>query len=75
MSIHVCKCIHNGREEYHLRYPGMSERAAQELASTINGCRVETDIGRLHNENAELRAKLDALTPNAQLEGPLRTDD
>ena len=25
MSIHVCKCTHNGREEYHLRYPGMTE--------------------------------------------------
>lgn len=64
MSIHVCKCIHNGREEYHLRYPGMSERAAQELADTINGSRIETDLGRLHRENADLRAKLEALTPN-----------
>ena len=37
MSIHVCKCTHNGREEYHLRYPGMTEAAAQELADEING--------------------------------------
>lgn len=37
MSIHVCKCLHNGREEYHLRYPGMTEVAAQELADKING--------------------------------------
>jgi len=37
MSIHICKCTHNGREEYHLRYPGMTEAAAQELADRING--------------------------------------
>lgn len=37
MSIHVCKCQHNGREEYHIRYPGMTEAAAQELADKING--------------------------------------
>ena len=37
MSIHVCKCTHNGREEYHLRYPGMTEAEAQELADRING--------------------------------------
>lgn len=37
MSIHVCKCTHNGREEWHLRYPGMTEAAAQELADEING--------------------------------------
>lgn len=37
MSIHVCKCTHNGREEYHLRYPGMTEVEAQELADRING--------------------------------------
>ena len=37
MSIHVCKCAHNGREEYHLRYPGMTEAEAQELADRING--------------------------------------
>lgn len=37
MSIHVCKCIYNGREEYHLRYPGMTEAEAQDLADRING--------------------------------------
>jgi len=36
MSIHVCECIHNGKVEYHLRYPGMTKQAAQELASKIN---------------------------------------
>jgi hypothetical protein len=36
MSIHVCKCEHKGRTEYHLRYPGMYESEAQELADKIN---------------------------------------
>ena len=36
MSIHVCKCFHNGNVEYHLRYPGMSEDAAQNLADLLN---------------------------------------
>ena len=54
MSIHVCKCERNGREEWHLRCPGMSEQAAQELADTINGSSIETDLGWLSKENAEL---------------------
>ena len=37
MSIHVCKCDHNGRTEYHLRYPGMSKDEAQWIADEING--------------------------------------
>lgn len=37
MSIHVCKCEHNGRTEYHLRYPGMTHGEAQALADSING--------------------------------------
>lgn len=37
MSIHVCKCTHNGREEWHLRYPGLSQEDAQRLADRING--------------------------------------
>jgi len=37
MSIHVCKCEHNGRTEYHLRYPGMTKDEAQALADRING--------------------------------------
>lgn len=36
MSVHVCKCVHNGVEEFHLRYPGMTEQAAQELADKVN---------------------------------------
>lgn len=42
MSIHVCKCDYNGRLEYHLRYPGMPEEAAQELADKINGGALST---------------------------------
>lgn len=35
MSIHVCEC----KGEFHLRYPGMDEKAAQDLAGRINaGC-------------------------------------
>ena len=37
MSIHVCKCEHNGRTEYHLRYPGITQDEAQALADRING--------------------------------------
>jgi len=37
MSIHVCKCEHKGRAEYHLRYPGMTQDEAQALADRING--------------------------------------
>ena len=37
MSIHVCKCIHKGQEEFHLRYPGLSEAQAQSIADKING--------------------------------------
>ncbi len=36
MSIHVCKCTYNGQEEWHLRYPGLTEEQANELASRIN---------------------------------------
>lgn len=41
MSIHVCKCDHNGRTEYHLRYPGMTQEEAQRLADKINGGAME----------------------------------
>ena len=37
MSIHVCQCTHNGKVEYHLRYPGMTREEAQSLADKING--------------------------------------
>lgn len=46
MSIHVCKCTHKGREEFHLRYPGMTEDEAQSLADRING-------GALSNQSAQ----------------------
>ena len=32
MSVHVCKC----KKEYHIRYPGMTEEAAQDIADKIN---------------------------------------
>lgn len=37
MSVHVCECEHNGRTEYHLRYPGMTQAEAQNWADKING--------------------------------------
>lgn len=37
MSVHVCKCEHKGKVEYHLRYPGMSKSEAQNLANQLNG--------------------------------------
>jgi hypothetical protein len=51
MSIHVHKCQHNGEEEFHLRYPGMSEEAAQGIASRINsgGLLTESQIESLQN--------------------------
>ena len=36
MSVHVCKCEHNGRTEFHLRYPGLTEKQAQDIADKIN---------------------------------------
>lgn len=50
MSIHVCKCVHNGREEYHLRYPGMDEAQAQALADKINGGYLEKAFLKLLEE-------------------------
>lgn len=39
MSMHVCKCARDGKVEYHLRYPGLTEAQAQEIANKINaGC-------------------------------------
>ena len=57
MSIHVCKCVHVGREEWHLRYPGMTEAEAGELADRING----GDLGsaaRARSEEREACAKV-----------------
>ena len=59
MSIHVCKCTHNGREEYHLRYPGMTEAAAQELADEINGGALSY-AKRYKEEQARRRAEVGA---------------
>ncbi len=42
MSIHVCKCTHNGRTAYHLRYPGMSKKNAQAIADMINAGALDT---------------------------------
>lgn len=36
MSVHVCKCTHNGIDEWHIRYPGMSQEGAQQIADKIN---------------------------------------
>ena len=66
MSIHVCKCIHNGKEEYHLRYPGMTEKEALELASTING----TDFGDTARLNWLSRQYLSELSMYLIIDAP-----
>lgn len=73
MSIHVCKCTHNGREEYHLRYPGMTEAAALELADEINGGALSY-AKRYKEDQAKRRAEVGAGTtadkrPNVQGQG------
>lgn len=56
MSIHVCKCLHKGKLEYHLRYPGMTEVGAQEIADRINAGALKkkpestTDLSALEND-------------------------
>ena len=79
MSIHVCKCIHSGREEYHLRYPGMTEAAAQELADEINGGALSY-AKRYKEEQARRRAEVGAdetadKRPNAELCGVRSTSE
>ena len=74
MSIHVCKCTHNGREEYHLRYPGMTEAAAQELADEINGGALSY-AKRYKEEQAKRREEVGVsdtatMRPNGPHEGP-----
>lgn len=74
MSIHVCKCTHNGREEYHLRYPGMTEAAALELADEINGGALSY-AKRYKEDQAKQRAEVGAGTTatdghNVELRGP-----
>lgn len=36
MSMHVCTCSYVGKIEYHIRYPGLTEREAQEIANALN---------------------------------------
>jgi hypothetical protein len=58
MSIHVCKCEHNGRTEYHLRYPGMTKDEAQALADRINGGEL---VGAEHPVRKDALDRMDAL--------------
>ena len=53
MSIHVCSCMHHGVGEWHLRYPGMSQEAAQGIADKINS-------GMLDGKQADRIAALEA---------------
>lgn len=46
MSIHACMCNRNGRTEWHLRYPGMTEREAQNLVDRINGSMLTVNTSR-----------------------------
>lgn len=41
MSIHVCRSEYNGRMEFHLRYPGLTQKAAQGIADKINAGRLD----------------------------------
>lgn len=36
MSVHVCHASYNGKDEYHIRYPGWTEKDAQRMADQIN---------------------------------------
>ena len=53
MSVHVCPCMHHGAVEWHLRYPGMSQEAAQDIADKINS-------GMLDSKQAHRIAALEA---------------
>lgn len=65
MSIHVCRCLHNGCDEWHLRYPGMREKEAQSLADRINAGALYAPIGRQAREDArQLRLHAAGLTYN-----------
>ena len=66
MSIHVCSCMHHGVGEWHLRYPGMSQEAAQGIADKINSgmldgkqadriAALESELAQARNETAMLR--------------------
>ena len=59
MSIHVCSCMHHGVGEWHLRYPGMSQEAAQGIADKINSGMLD---GKQADRIAALEAELAANT-------------
>ena len=61
MSIHVCSCMHHGVGEWHLRYPGMSQEAAQGIADKINS-------GMLDGKQADRIAALEAELAQARAE-------
>ncbi len=67
MSIHVCRCEHNGIEEFHIRYPGLSEYHAREIADKINSGALDhfvdanKKIAAIEAELAAVRAERDAL--------------
>ena len=44
MSIHVCKCVHRGEVEYHLRYPSLTAERAQAIADLINDGRLDMAV-------------------------------
>ena len=66
MSIHVCSCMHHGVGEWHLRYPGMSQEAAQGIADKINsgmlGGKQADRIAALEADLARVTAERDAIT-------------
>jgi len=68
MSIHVCRCEHNNRTEYHLRYPGMTQEEAQALADRING-------GELDNKLREALRKANSQAERFEREWYLRGDE
>lgn len=81
MSIHVCRCEHNGVQEFHLRYPGMPEDRAQHLADKINAgwldgsespadriTALESELARVTLENEALKLLLKMRpTPQADM--------
>lgn len=72
MSIHVCKCPHNSKEEFHLRYPGMSESAAQELADCINAgyLQIGKSVSSRFRGGIDLREVRDETKEYGQYERP-----
>lgn len=64
MSIHVCKCSHAGRDEWHLRYPGMRQDEAQWIADQINSGEREA-LRSIARELADTCAEVSDITPQA----------